>query len=234
MKRDVLQNNNNKKTPPNSQSYRVYEEQTLCPDYALKLKLNRLILDFVADGEQEGVGVTSPISSVPPDVTSPTSSLTSGMVSPLDKPSSAGMATPLSTQTITSPGNVTSPTQKASSSGVISPGYSSGMISPTYRHSADVTSPGAGEKVTSPQRHSAEFTFGTCYGPPRKSPSVTPVTSPTQKSAPGVTSPIQKTPTPTGGVTSPTQRFQQGVLSPTQAAIQVCFIFRCLCTNSTS
>ena len=80
--------------------------------------------------------------------------------------------------------------------------------------------------VTSPQRHSAEFTFGTCYGPPRKSPSVTsPVTSPTQKSAPGMTSPTQKTPTPTGGLTSPTQRFQQGVLSPTQAAIQVCFIY---------
>ena len=158
-------------------------------------------------------------------MTSPTSSLTSRMVSPLDKPSSSGMATPLSTQTITSPGNVTSPIQKASSSGVISPGYSSGMISPTYRHSADVTSPGAGEKVTSPQRHSGEFTFGTCYGPPRKSPSVTPVTSPTQKSAPGVTSPIQKTSTPTGGMTSPTQRFQQGVLSPTQAAIQVCFIY---------
>ena len=197
-----------------------------------------MCLFHILDGEQEGLGVTSPTNSVPPpDVTSPTSSLTSGMMSPLDKTSS-GMTTPLSNRTVTSPGNVTSPTQKASS-GVTSPGYSSGLTSPTYRHSAEGTSPGAkdrggGSGVTSPQRHSAEImTFGTCYGPPRKSPSVT---SPTTSSTPGVTSPVQKVqPAPAigaaavsssgGGVTSPTQRYQQqGVLSPTQAAIQVCFM----------
>ncbi len=178
----------------------------------------------VSEEDQEpGNGAVPAEAALSPGVLSPTSSLASGMTSPLG--GEATTRTLTSMEDVTSIGNVTSPTQKASS-GVMSPGYTSGMTSPTYRHSTELSA--RKSDVTSPtQRHSAEITFGTCYGPPptRKSPNVTSptqqVTSPTQKSTPTVTSPFQKS--SPEGVTSPTHRFQQkDVLSPTQAAVQVC------------
>ncbi len=163
--------------------------------------------------------MTSPTGSVQTGVTSPTSSLASGMVSPLDRPSSGMTSRTLtSMENITSLENVTSPTQKGSS-GVTSPGYSSGMTSPANRYSADVSvMRGKEKKVLSPtQRHSADITFGTCYGPPPKkssgsTSSTSEVTSPTRKS------PLEKS--PPGA--APTQRFMhKDVLSPTQVAVQV-------------